>query len=107
MSAGRERSGIGTGDKSPSALAVNVNGVRVVIDQATITHAERRQVRAALAKMFAGTGVEPDGTDALIGSIWVVMRRTDPDLTLDAVSEAITFADIEQAEAVVDDSPEV
>jgi hypothetical protein len=55
----------------------------------------------------------PDEADALAALVWVVLRRSDADLTVDAVLESLTLGDLADAEPVMadelndrDDDPE-
>lgn len=101
MSTARERSGIST---SADVLTIKVNGEPVLVDQRTLTMRERQQVKAEMHKL----GYPPDDMDALMGAIWVVMRRSDPTLKYLDVCESITVADLAAAEpGEGDDSPEV
>ncbi len=91
--------------KVSNVMKIVVNGEDVFIDPATLTGTERQLMKRALA----GLGYEPDGTDALYASIWVVMRRTDPALTFENVCDAVTFsvlADATKVDQSEDDSPQ-
>jgi hypothetical protein len=85
------------------AIQLKVNGEVVVIDPRTLTGRERQKMKRAIAAI----DYEPDDADALYITIWIVMSRTDPNLTLDEVLDAVTIGDLERAEtASGDDSPE-
>lgn len=86
-------------------IMLKVNGKEVVIDPRTLTGKERQRMKLTLAAL----DYTADDDDALYATIWVVMTRTDPTLTFDAVLDAVTIGDIEsavdwQGEAL--DSPE-
>ncbi len=92
MSQGRDRT------LSPKTqLTAHVLGRDVVIDPDTLTMGERSQMKRVLAQL----GYEPDDTDVLVGTIWVVMRRADPELTFEEVCDAITIADMDKMDAQV------
>lgn len=101
MSTARERSGITSAN---DLVTIKVNGEPVVIDQRTLTMRERQQIKAELHKL----DYPADDMDALMGAIWVVMRRSDPTLKYAEVCESITVGDLTDAETGgADDSPEV
>lgn len=100
----RERSGI-VDRTAPPVAKITVDGVEVYVDASTFTGRERSIMKRALA----GLGYAPDGEDAMFASLWIVMRRTQPDLTFDEVLDTVTMADMATAEIVAadeDDSPE-
>ena len=82
---------------------VNVNGEVVEVDHRTFTLAERRASRVAVLKMTEGDDLVPDEADALAALVWVVLRRSDPDLTVDDVLGSLTLGDLEAAEPVTAD----
>lgn len=101
MSTARERSGI---TSSADLVTIKVNGDPVVIDQRTLTMRERQQIKAELHKL----DYPADDMDALMGAVWIVMRRSDPTLKYVEVCESITVGDLSEAEMVeAADSPEV
>ena len=92
---------------------VRVNGEDVEVDHRTFTLAERRASRLAVLKMSESDELVPDEADALAALVWVVLRRSDADLTVDAVLESLTLGDLADAEPVMadelndrDDDPE-
>jgi len=94
MSTGRERSGIQSQTGDTLVIRVSIGGntpIDVVVDPSTLTLMERRRIKIEMAKL----GYEPDQTDMLAGSIWVVMQRDDLALTYDEVCESITFGDMQ------------
>jgi len=101
LSTARERSGI---TSSADLVTIKVNGDPVVIDQRTLTMRERQQIKAELHKL----DYPADDMDALMGAVWIVMRRSDPTLKYVEVCESITVGDLSEAEMVeAADSPEV
>lgn len=80
---------------SANLTAVEVAGVRYVIDHAAMTISERQLARTELAKLDAA-----DHVDIMAASIWVAMRRTVPGLTFMEVCDSLTLADIEGVETV-------
>jgi hypothetical protein len=104
MSTGRERSGVKP--TASSVVTIVVNGETVIVDPNTLTMRERQQIKSALAKL----DYPADDMDALVATIWAVMRRSDPRLTFDDVCGSITTADLNAIETSStnkdDDSPE-
>jgi len=92
MSTGRERSGV-TASSKADLLAIEVNGEQVLVDPRTLSMGERSVMKRELAKL----GYEPDATDSLVATIWVVMRRDDKALTFEEVCDAITVGSLEDA----------
>lgn len=88
------------------AIRIRVNGEEVIVDPMTLTGRERQLIRGALAKL----DVEADANDGMFAAIWVVLRRTDSELTFDEVLDSVTMGDLMSAspvDASEDDSPEV
>ena len=92
---------------------VKVNGKELEVDHRTFTLAERRASRSAVLKMTEGDDLVPDEADALAALVWVVLRRSDADLTVEDVLGSLTLGDLADAEPVMadqltdrDDDPE-
>lgn len=99
-SRGRERSGVKSA--SSKLMTIELNGERLVIDNASMTLRERQVLRAELAKLPA----EADSMDWTAGAVWIALRRTDPSVTFDDVCDSLTIGDIgdlEMVEPEVDD----
>lgn len=79
---------------------VRVNGAEVEVDHRTFTLAERRASRAAVLKLTEGDDLVPDETDALAALVWVVLRRSDPELAFADVLDSLTLGDLADAEPV-------
>jgi len=83
---------------------VKVNGEEVEVDHRTFTLAERRASRTAVLKLSDGDDLAPDEADALAALVWVVLRRSTPDLPFEDVLESLTIGDLADAEPLsVDD----
>ena len=92
---------------------VKVDGSEVEVDQRSFTLAERRRSRSALLGMSNDDELAPDEADAVAALVWTVLRRSDPELTLEAVCESMTVGDLAGARVVPaeeledrDDDPE-
>jgi hypothetical protein len=92
---------------------VRVDGNEVEVDHRTFTLAERRASRAAVLKLSDGDDLVPDEADALAALVWVVLRRSQPELDFGDVLESLTLGDLADAEPVQaadlqdrDDDPE-
>lgn len=83
---------------TPEAFTVEVNGRKYECDIQHITFAERRRIRIELAKLEG----EPDGFDFTAGLIWTFVRRVEPDISIEAIMDAVTLG--EAMTAVVDDT---
>jgi hypothetical protein len=79
---------------------VRVDGVEVEVDHRTFTLAERRASRAAVLQLSDGNDLAPDEADALGALVWVVLRRSTPELTFEEVLESLTLGDLADAEPV-------
>lgn len=77
---------------------VRVDGVDVAVDHRTFTLAERRASRAAVLALTDGDDLQPDEADALGALVWIVLRRSTPDLTFAEVLESLTVGDLADAE---------
>jgi hypothetical protein len=94
-------------------FVVRVNDVEVEVDHRTFTLGERRASRAALLAMSGDDDLAPDEMDALGALVWVVLRRSQPDLTLGDVVDSLTIGDLVDARTLdpaaltdKDDDPE-
>ncbi len=96
MSTGRERSGV---KPINDAVTITVNGRRVYIEPETLTMKERQLLKREMAQL----GYDPDETDILMATIWVVMKRDDAELTFDEVCESITVGSLTDMETSVVD----
>lgn len=79
---------------------VRVNGDEVVVDHRTFTLAERRASRRALIDIATTDDLVPDFADELAALVWIVLRRSDPDLTIGDVFESIDLGDVADREAI-------
>ena len=92
----RVNSGKG-GTPEPTVLQINVNGVLQTIDPNSLTLRERQICKVELTKL----GYEPDELDIISATIWVIMRRSDPDLTFEDVCEGITIQDLQDTDELM------
>lgn len=83
---------------------VLVNGDEVVVDHRTFTLAERRASRRALVDIAADDDLLPDEADVLASLVWVVLRRSDPTLSVGDVFEALDVGALADRE-VIDGEP--
>jgi hypothetical protein len=77
-----------------SALVFMIDGRRVLADARTMTFIERQTYRRKLAELF-----EPDDIDAVVGVLWITMRREEPTLSWEDVADRITVGDVMDAGA--------
>ncbi len=83
---------------------VRVNGEEVEVDHRTFTLAERRASRAAALKLSTGDDLAPDEVDAIAALVWVVLRRSTPELPFEDVLSSMTLGDLADAEPLgIDD----
>lgn len=94
-------------------FVVTVNGDEVEVDQRTFTLSERRLSRSALMALGNVDDLAPDEVDALASLVWVVLRRSDADLGLSQVCDALTVGALADARMLTaeeqgnrDDDPE-
>eukprot|EP00752_Nemacystus_decipiens_P016644 g14884.t1 len=80
-------------------LSIRVNDEQVLIDPRSLTFAERKMVKREAAKID-----DADEMDTMALTVWVVLRRDDPELTPDEVFESLTFGDMVDADVA---SPEI
>ena len=92
---------------------VIVNGDTVEVDQRTFTLAERRASRVALLAQSNDDDLAPDETDAIAALVWVTLKRSQPELTLEDICDSLTVGDLVDAETIKaddltdrDDDPE-
>jgi hypothetical protein len=90
----------GLSGATQAVVTLRVDGQEVTVDQRTLTMSERQLVRRTLAKVE-----ESDELDALVAVVWIVLRRSRPELTFDEVCDSITAGDLADAE-IVDDPDE-
>ena len=102
MSTARDRTREAQGKSSNgiTALNVTVNGVTHVIDARTFTIRENYARKRVLQDNDLPTD---DNLLTAAASVWVVLRREDPDVTLDSVLDAMTVGDWLDATSVEDD----
>lgn len=81
------------------AFTVRVDDVDIVVDSRTFTMREHRLRRRELTRISVEDDLVPDDADVVAASIWVVLRRTDPDLAFDDVLESLEYG------AMVDRAP--
>jgi hypothetical protein len=62
--------------------------------------AERRASRAAVLALSDGDDLQPDEADALGALVWIVLRRSTPELAFADVLESLTVGDLADAEPV-------
>ena len=79
---------------------VRVNGAEVEVDHRTFTLAERRASRAAVLALSGDDDHVPDEADALAALVWVVLRRSTPDLAFADVFDSLTLGDLADDEPV-------
>jgi len=96
---------------APPVVFVLATRGEVTVDMATFTLRERAMQRAALAKLGEHMRAEYDtglGADEfLVAGLWLVLRRTEPDLDLVELWESLTMADLTSVELPAEDgSPE-
>lgn len=94
-------------------FVIVVNGDEVQVDQRTFTLSERRASRSALLAMGNDDDLAPDEVDALSSLVWIVLRRTTPELTLVEVCDSLTVGALADARIALpeeltdrDDDPE-
>jgi hypothetical protein len=75
-------------------FTVKVNGDEVLVDSRTFTMKEHRLRRRELTRISVEDDLVPDDADITAASIWIVLRRTDPDLALDDVLDSLNFGDM-------------
>lgn len=85
---------------SDAKLKVTLNGVEVVIDPRTLTMRERQLIRSEIAKMVKELGIESDDQDILCGTVWAVVRRTDPTISFGEVADQMTIGTLSDAEQI-------
>lgn len=79
---------------------VKVDGEDVEVDHGTFTLVERRAARVAVRQLSDGDDLAPDEADALAALVWVVLRRSTPELAFADVLESLTINDLADAEPV-------
>lgn len=97
----------GTTSRDDSATKVRFNlidGESVTVDMKTLTMVDRRTIKQTLKREL---GDEVDEMEAIVGALWLVMRRDDPDLGFMSVFERVSMSTFAEAEEAEDDSPEV
>jgi hypothetical protein len=75
-------------------FTVKVNGDELLVDSRTFTMKEHRLRRRELTRISVEDDLVPDDADIMAASIWVVLRRSDPDLTFDDVLNSLSFGDM-------------
>lgn len=95
-------------DTDRTATFVFVDGTDPVsVDMRTMTMRDRRTIKIKLRELF---GDDVDWQEALIGALWVHLRRTDATVELgdlfDRVS-MVSFLEDDAPSEVSDDDPEV
>jgi hypothetical protein len=81
------------------AFTVIVNGDELLVDSRTFTMKEHRLRRRELTRISVEDDLVPDDADIVATSIWIVLRRSDPDLAFDDVLDSLNFG------AMVDRQP--
>lgn len=70
---------------------MSFDGREIEIDAATLTFGEQRKVNKAIREMAE------DEEDAQVlatpAFVWVILQRTEPDITLDEVVDGLTIGD--------------
>lgn len=96
---------------APPVVFVLANRGEITVDMATFTLRESAMQRTALSKLSAhvrdeyGTSLSPD--DFLVAGLWLVLRRTEPELDLVEFWESLTIGDLASVELPAEtDSPE-
>lgn len=107
MTSARERTleAMGKTKTDVQPMKVAIDGQELIVDVRTLTGRDRRLMKAELAKL----DYPADDEDFLYAAIWVVLRRSRPDVTFDEVLDAVTLGDLMDAEVgdvEGDDSPE-
>lgn len=79
--------------------------VDVTVDMRTITMRDRRLIRIRLRELW---GTDVDWQDGLVGALWIVMRRDDPTVELDALFDRVSIVTFtaDDTAAGGDDDPE-
>lgn len=76
-----------------------VDGEEVLVDHRTFTMRERRESRVALAKLTAEDGLLADEGDVMAALLWVVLRRSSPELTFAEIVDSLELGTLASAEA--------
>lgn len=93
----------GGGDEASKVRFNLVDGESVTVDMKTLTMVDRRTIKQALR---ANLGDDVDEMEAVVGALWLVMRRSDPTLEFMSVFERVSMSTFAEAEEAEDDSPE-
>jgi len=90
-------------------MRLKVDGVELVVDVDTLTMGERRQARIGIAAIEERDGIESDELDQFVSFVWVVLKRTRPEVTLDEVFDAVDIGSLRAANTDTGDGddPEV
>jgi hypothetical protein len=91
--------------RQKQTMKITVAGEPLLIDVMTVTIKERSQAMRALK---ADPDLDPaDELTLTAGVVWIVARRSHPELTLDEVLNSLTLGDLADASSTEqDDSPE-
>jgi hypothetical protein len=78
-------------------FAITVNGEQVIVDSSTFSLREHRTRRRELTRISIEEDLVVEATDVVAASIWTVLRRADPTLTIEDVYDAVTLGEARDA----------
>ena len=82
---------------------IAANGTIILVDHASFTLNERRMSRVALTELQATDNLIVDTADVVAALIWVVLRRTQPDIEFSEVYDGLTLGAVAEAVAAPSD----
>lgn len=88
------------------AFKIRHKGDEVIVDHRTFTLAERRKSRKALLELAQDDELAPDYTDQLASLAFVVLTRTDPQLTIFDLYDQLDTADIADGDLIDGEAPQ-
>ena len=88
------------------AFRIRYQGEEVTVDHRTFTLGERRRSRRALVELTEADDLSPDFVDQLAALAWVVLTRSQPELSISDLFEQVDLGDIADGEVLTGETPE-